>query len=165
MAELRVRVLDRDAFAPFGDVIETDGRPFDARNAGTAQRFGDLARVDLGGGPVAVGIFRSRGRELPVAIDLMERHPLGSQLFMPLGRVPYLVVVGLPTGGPAPGPLDAFWVPDGRGVNYRPGTWHLPLCPIGAGGDFLTIERGGDAANCDIHRYDDASCPVVRRLD
>jgi len=165
MIELRVGRLDRKAFAPFGDVIEADGHAAEPRNDGTAQRFGDVASIDLGGGAPSLSIFRSRARALPVEIDVVERHPLCSQLFVPLGPIPYLVVVALPTAGPVPGPLSAFWVADGRGVNYRPGTWHLPLCPVGAGGDFLTLDRAGPEANCDVHRYADADRPVVRRLD
>lgn len=145
---LRVEALTREAFAPFGDVIEAaSAAQTYAINAGTTTRFHDLARIDAdrdGGRPV-VSLFRAQPRELPFAITQLERHPLGSQAFVPLSQRPYLVVVAEdPAGTPR-----AFLARDGQGVNYRAGTWHHPLLALDEVSDFLVIDRAGPGNNCD----------------
>jgi ureidoglycolate lyase len=145
---LRVETLTREAFAPFGDVIEAaSAAQTYAINAGTTTRFHDLARIDAdrdGGRPV-LSLFRAQPRALPFAITLLERHPLGSQAFVPLSQRPYLVVVAEdPVGTPR-----AFLARDGQGVNYRAGTWHHPLLALDEVSDFLVIDRAGPGNNCD----------------
>jgi len=145
---LVVTPLTRDAFAPFGDVIEAAGAATAyAINAGTTTRFHDLATIDAardGGRPV-VSIFRAQPRELPLRVRMLERHPLGSQAFVPLGPQPYLIVVA---EDPAL-PPRAFLARDGQGINYRAGTWHHPLLALHAVSDFLVIDRAGPGNNCD----------------
>jgi ureidoglycolate lyase len=145
---LRVEPLTRAAFAPFGEVIEaaaaTDRY---AINSGTTERFHDLARIDASredGRPV-LSIFRAQPRQLPFTVTMLERHPLGSQAFVPLSRLPYLVVVA---ADPAAEPR-AFLARDGQGVNYHAGTWHHPLLALEAVSDFLVIDRAGPGNNCD----------------
>lgn len=151
MISLTPRLLTAEAFAPFGDVIETGSATPFAINDDMAQRYDDLAFVDTGdaGGHPNVSIFVSKPRPLPVVIDMVERHPLGSQLFVPLGNHPYLVAV---SGGAPPfdaADLSVFLVTDGSGVNYRKGLWHMPLCPLYEAGRFLVVDRGGPGDNCD----------------
>jgi len=139
------------AFAPFGEVIVVDAAKMPISiNAGNTERFHDLARLEAGPeGKLIVSIFRGQPRALPFAITMMERHPLASQAFMPLGDQPYLVVVARP--GPAPGPDDlrAFLARPGQGVNYAPGVWHHPLLALNRICDFLVIDRAGPGNNCD----------------
>ncbi|TDR38719.1 ureidoglycolate lyase [Tahibacter aquaticus] len=145
---LAVEPLTRDAFAPFGDVIEaaSAARTY-AINAGTTTRFHDLATVDTdreGGRPI-VSLFRAQPRELPFTVTMLERHPLGSQAFVPVSKKPYLVVVAeTPDAVPR-----LFLARNGQGVNYRAGTWHHPLLALGEVSDFLVIDRGGPGNNCD----------------
>lgn len=116
-------------------------------NEGTATRFDDLARVDCGeaGGRPILSIFRAAPRPLPFVVAMLERHPLGSQAFVPLGPAPYLVVVAPdPDGAPR-----AFLAAEGQGVNFHRGTWHHPLIALSQSSDFLVIDRGGPGANCD----------------
>jgi ureidoglycolate lyase len=145
---LRLEALTREAFAAFGDVIEAaSAAQTYAINAGTTTRFHDLARIDAdrdGGRPV-LSLFRAQPRELPFVITQLERHPLGSQAFVPLSQRPYLVVVA---EGPA-GTPRAFLARDGQGVNYRAGTWHHPLLALEAVSDFLVVDRAGPGDNCD----------------
>lgn len=145
---LPVEALTREAFAAFGDVIEpASAAQTYAINAGTTTRFHDLARIDAdrdGGRPV-LSLFRAQPRELPFAITHLERHPLGSQAFVPLSQRPYLVVVA---EDPA-GTLRAFLASNGQGVNYRAGTWHHPLLALDDVSDFLVIDRAGPGNNCD----------------
>ncbi|MEM7271377.1 MAG: ureidoglycolate lyase [Pseudomonadota bacterium] len=138
--------LMAEAFAPFGDVIETGADPVMINN-GTTERHHDLARVDLlgeGAHPL-INIFRGQPFEPPVEISIMERHPLGSQAFMPLSDRPYLIVVAEDREG-SPGKPVGF-LAKRQGVNYRAGVWHHPLLSLEAVSDFLVVDRGGDGVN------------------
>ena len=151
MNHLAVQALTAAAFAPFGEVLACEGARHYPINEGTTERYDDLARLDAGpGGRLIVSIFRGQPRRFPLRIAMMERHPLGSQAFMPLQRSPYLVVVAEP-GSPAsqPGPLHAFLARGDQGVNYSPGVWHYPLIALDAVSDFLVIDRRGTGHNCD----------------
>ncbi len=153
MAPLRPRPLEASAFAPYGDVIEAGGAVCRYEiNEGSTVRFHDLARIDPGaGGRAIVSIFRCRaGDESPVRIRTMERHPLGSQAFVPLGGGSWLVVVAPPGDTVAPGAIEAFVARGDQGVNLAPGVWHHPLIPCGDERDFLVIDRDGEGANCDV---------------
>jgi len=160
MNTLVPEALTAAAFAPFGEVIAADvAAQCLSINAGNTARYHDLARLDAGpDGRLIVSIFRGQPRTLPFVVSMMERHPLGSQAFMPLGQQPYLVVVARP--GPAPGADDlrAFLAQPGQGVNYAPGVWHHPLLALNAIGDFLVIDRSGPGDNCDEVGID----PAVR---
>jgi ureidoglycolate lyase len=143
---LHLKHLTSEAFAPFGEVIAiTADTAQRSINAGYAQRFDGLARVDTtaDGGQAVLSIFRTRPRQLPFKLSVMERHQLGSQLFMPLGAQRFVVVVAVAGPPPQPQHLHAFLVPPGQGINLARGTWHHPLLALDAGGDFLVIERGG----------------------
>lgn len=147
--------LTAEAFAPFGDVIEAAGPPSFAFNGGMADRFHDLARTDVvgEGGRIGVSIGRARPYALPLTLRLVERHPLGSQAFVPLGRDPFLVVVALHEGG-APGAPQAFLTAPGQGVNYLRGVWHGVLTPLDRAADFLIVDRIGPGPNLEEHVYD-----------
>jgi ureidoglycolate lyase len=148
MKPLRVELLTREAFAPFGDVIEaSDAARHFPINGGNTERFHDLAKLDAGAdGHVIVSIFRGQPRELPFEVKMVERHPRGSQAFMPLNGRDYLVVVA---SAPEPEALRCFLARGDQGVNYAAGTWHHPLLALDAVCDFLVIDRSGPGANCD----------------
>ncbi|NIE64245.1 ureidoglycolate lyase [Burkholderia sp. Ax-1719] len=147
---LTLEPLTREAFAPFGDVIELDGARHFPINGGTTERFHDLANIDVceAGGKPLVNVFRAQPRAWPVPIAMMERHPHGSQAFVPLGSARYAVVVA-PAGEFDPARLRAFWVDGTQGVNYARGVWHHPLLAFDRVSDFLVIDRGGVQPNCD----------------
>ena len=162
---LVIEALSAEAFAPFGDVIAArDGVKTFAINQGYATRFHDLARVDVAdqGGGVCVSIFQAVPRVLPMQLSVMERHPLGSQAFMPLSPLPYLVVVAEAAPGPDLARLRCFRAAPGQGVNYARGTWHHPLLALQAESEFLVVDRGGAAsdANCDEYPLTDTPCWV-----
>jgi len=148
---LRPLPLTARAFAPFGEVIQCEGAQHFPINADTTERFHDLARIEPGAdGRVIVSIFRAQPRDFPFSIAMLERHPLGSQAFMPLQGRPYLVVVAESNPLTAePGALHAFVARGDQGVNYSPGVWHHPLIAVGEVSDFLVIDRQGDGLNCD----------------
>lgn len=151
MLILRPQALTPEAFAPFGEVIAVGAasRQFTI-NGGNTERYHDLAALDAGPeGQLIVSIFRGQPRSLPFAVEMMERHPLGTQAFVPLNAEPYLIVVARP--GPAPGPEDlvAFLAQPGEGINYGRGVWHHPLLALNRICDFLVIDRSGPGHNCD----------------
>jgi ureidoglycolate lyase len=157
---LDVAPLTREAFAPFGDVIEVSeaARHFPI-NGGTTERYHDLADLDPGPhGRVIVSIFRGQPRALPLPITVMERHPQASQAFVPLSGRPYLVVVAPAGEAPTAADLRVFRAGPGQGINYAPGVWHHPLLALEAVSDFLVIDRAGPGPNCDEVAIDE---PVV----
>lgn len=138
-----------EAFAPFGDLIQTGTEPL-IINYGHTERHHDLAALDLlaqGGRPL-LSIFRSTPLPQPVTLKLMERHPLSSQAFVPLGNNPYLVAVA-PAGDFDPAALKLFVVGPDQGVNYHRGVWHHYCLALNGVSDFLVIDRGGKGPNCD----------------
>jgi len=143
---MKIEPLTREAFAPFGEVIETAGTPLHI-NQGFADRFDDLCKVDvIEGGVVKVSIFEARPRPQPIKIDLMERHPLGSQAFYPLQNEDWLVLV-------CAHPLDAnsfrcFRATGQQGVNYARNVWHFPLL-VFAPSRFIIVDRKGPGVNLD----------------
>jgi ureidoglycolate lyase len=150
-----VEPLTREAYAPFGQVIEIEGANHFPINNGMTERYHDLARIELGGvhpRPL-VSIARGRPYELPLSLATMERHPLGSQAFYPLSRHPFLSIVALDDGG-RPGTPRAFRCAPGQGINMAMNTWHAVLTPLEAESDFLLIDRGGDGTNLEEYVFD-----------
>ena len=141
---MNITPLTASAFAPFGEVLETTGTPLHI-NQGFADRFDDLCKVDvIEGGEVKVSIFEARPRPQPIKIDLMERHPLGSQAFYPLQNEDWLVLV-------CTDPLDAgsyhcFRATGQQGVNYARNVWHFPLL-VFAPSRFIIVDRKGPGNN------------------
>lgn len=150
--------LTRAAFAPFGDVIETDGARHYPINEGTTERYHDLAKVEATGAEarVLVSIFVGQPRPQPIAIKMVERHPLGTQAFLPLQEQEYLVVVAEDTPE-GPGPLHAFRASGCQGVNYHRNVWHHPLLVLEADSRFLVVDRGGAGNNLEEISLEDRS--------
>lgn len=149
MTTIAIAPLTREAFAPFGEVIDTSGEPF-VINAGFARRFNDLCTVETAAeGETNVSIFIARARALPLAIAMMERHPLGSQAFMPLQDAPWTVVVCTDPEDAAS--YRAFTCKGTQGVNYARNTWHFPLITFGEGDRFLVVDRKGPGNNLVEH--------------
>ncbi len=164
MITLRAEPLSGDRFAPYGQVIETSRDGAEAMNAARFERFDDLCDVDLiDDGRVSVSIARCRTpTTLPLQLDMLERHPLGSQAFIPLSPCKIVIVVAPPGEAVDTSALRAFVTNGRQGFNYRRGTWHMPLISFAAGQEYLIIDRGGKDANCEQHTLDDA---VVLQLD
>jgi len=153
--------LTRMAFSAFGDVIEASTKVKNFTiNDGFTQRYHDLAKVDVNDvdadknkGHAIVSIFRSTPLAQPIAIKMMERHPHGSQAFIPMGENPYLVVVA-PSGELDINSIEVFIAKSNQGVNYHKGTWHHFCLALDSDSDFLVIDRGGAGDNCDVYELD-----------
>ena len=140
------RALTADAFAPYGDVIEVSGDPDRIINQGMCGRHHDLARLDFGSGRAGVSLFDARARSLPYTVEMVERHPDGSQAFIPLDGVPMLVIVADDRNG-EPSGLEAFVSQPGQSINLHRGTWHGVLAPLGRPGRYVVVDRVGDGPN------------------
>jgi ureidoglycolate lyase len=147
MRTLPIAPLTKAAFAPFGEVVELDGAARININYGFAERVNGLARIDVAaaGGGVNVSLFIAKTRPHPIAIKLMERHPLGSQLFYPGQDAPWLVVVCADPREPAS--YRAFAATGRQGVNYARNVWHHPLLVTADDHRFLVLDRAGPGDN------------------
>lgn len=140
--------LTAAAFAPFGDVLDATGE-FRPINAGFCRRHHDRARIDFADGRAGISIFDAVPRALPYSLDLIERHPLGSQAFIPMTAVPFLMIVAESPDDPP----RAFLTNGAQGINLHRGTWHGVLTPLSAPGLFAVVDRIGEGANLEEHRY------------
>ena len=155
---LRPLPLTAERFAPFGDVIAASPRSDASMNDARFDRFASLAKIDADGG-AAISIVRSRSpTALPHRFDMVERHPLGSQAFVPLGSFPFVVVVAPPGESVDPAELRAFVTDGSQGINYHRGTWHMPLIALQAGQRFLVVDRSSGEGNCEPRIFEQ---PVV----
>ncbi|WP_170443576.1 ureidoglycolate lyase [Ruegeria arenilitoris] len=145
--------LTAQAFAPFGDVLEVSGAPDKIINQGQCGRYHDRAVLDFADGSAGISLFDANPRTLPYQLDMVERHPLGSQAFIPMSHQPFLVIVAPDEDG-VPGRPLAFVTRPGQGVNYHRGTWHGVLTPLHAPGLFAVVDRIGSGANLEEHWFD-----------
>ncbi len=152
---ISIEPLTREAYAPFGQVIEIEGAQHYPINGGMTERYHDLARVELGGvhARPLISIARGQPYTLPLTLKMVERHPFGSQAFYPLAPRPFLSIV-CPDEGGIPGTPRAFMCSPGQGINMAMNTWHGVLTPLGEVTDFLIIDRGGDGNNLEEYFFD-----------
>lgn len=150
---LTLTPLTAKAFAPFGDVLDVSGDPDKIINAGLCGRYHDRATLDFSDGRAGISLFQGQPRDFPIVLDLVERHPDGSQAFLPMSQDPFVVVVA-PDAGGKPGQPQAFLTAPGQGVNYHKGTWHGVLTPLRAPGLFAVVDRIGDGPNLEEHHFD-----------
>ena len=152
MTEIVIRPIDAAAFAPFGDVIDCAGDPDRIINQGLCGRYHDRARLDFADGRAGVSLFKAEPRTLPLTLEMVERHPDGSQCFIPMSMDPFLVIVAPDEDG-APGTPLAFETAPGQAVNFHRGTWHGVLTPLYAPGLFVVVDRIGAGANLEEHWF------------
>ncbi|TBV11116.1 ureidoglycolate lyase [Stutzerimonas kirkiae] len=167
MRTLTIEPLTQSAFAPFGDVIESAGRDFFMINNGSTRRYHRLSTVETAAAEdeVLISIFRAQALPRPLPIAMLERHPLGSQAFMPLHGKPFLIVVAPIGEEPQPGQIHAFISNGRQGVNYRRGVWHHPVLSIAPEDDFLVIDRAGAGNNCDEHLFPEDQRVLLSLVD
>lgn len=152
---LTLSALTAEAFAPFGDVLDVSGAPDKIINQGLCGRHHDRARLDFGDGRAGISLFNAEPRQFPITLDMVERHPEGSQAFIPMSLHPFVVVVAPDENG-KPGAPRAFLTEAGQAINLHRGTWHGVLTPIHAPGLFAVVDRIGDGANLEEHWFETA---------
>ncbi|QIE45034.1 ureidoglycolate lyase [Pseudohalocynthiibacter aestuariivivens] len=150
---IRIEPLSVEAFAPYGDLMQASGPPDKLINLGRCGRFHDRARLDFADGRAGISIFQAEVETLPLALQLVERHPEGSQAFVPMSFDPFLVVVATDADGVPQNPR-AFMTAPGQAINFHRGTWHGVLAPLCAPGLFAVIDRIGDGANLEEYWFD-----------
>ena len=147
--------ISRSNFAEYGDLISTSSiNPMDI-NAGYAKRFDNLANLNTlkDDGKTIVSIFSALKRVFPMKIDMMEKHPLGSQAFIPMKETTFLCFVAPPGEFPEINKIQSFIIPPQTGINYKPGIWHFPLIST-ENTNFLVIDRKGKGKNLVIHKFE-----------
>lgn len=151
MSVLVARPLTAEAFAPFGDVIDATGDPDWLINEDRCGRHHDRARLDFADGRAGISVFDSRTVTLPCPLAMVERHPLGSQAFLPIGAATCLIVVAEDEDD-HPVRLRAFRSRPGQGFNILRNVWHGVLAPLDEG-RFFVIDRIGEGTNLEIHDF------------
>ena len=147
--------ITRLNFAAFGDLISSDDvKPMDI-NAGFAKRFDNLANINTSKdkGETIVSIFSALRRTFPMKIDMMEKHPLGSQALIPMKQTTFLAFVAPPGDYPEIKKIESFIVLPGMGINYKAGIWHFPLIST-ENMNFLVVDRKGVGNNLIIHNFE-----------
>lgn len=139
------------AFSPFGDVLDCSGEPDLMINKGACGRWHDRAQLDFGeNGRAGISLFRAFPRTLPYTLDLLERHPLGSQAFVPMTASAFLICVA-EDHDDAPATPIAFLAAPGQGANIHRNVWHGVLTPLEEPGLFAVVDRIGPGSNLDEH--------------
>ncbi|MEM7068992.1 MAG: ureidoglycolate lyase [Pseudomonadota bacterium] len=154
MKTINIQPMDEAAFAPFGEVIDFDRDLSFMINDGMCGRYHAIAHTDVTSddGNAIISLFRATPYPLPLKLKLMERHPLGSQAFIPLQNNPYLVIVAPDEDG-QPGTPMAFITKESQGVNYHKNVWHAVLTPISSPSDFAVVDREGEGNNLEEHYF------------
>ena len=147
--------ITKNNFSQFGDMISTkDIKPIEINN-GYAKRYDEIANLNTSkdNGVTTISIFSALKRNFPMKIDMMEKHPLGSQAFIPMKETTFLAFVAPNGDKPDLNKIEAFIIPPGIGVNYKPGTWHFPLIST-EDMNFLVVDRKGPGDNLVIKNLD-----------
>lgn len=150
--KIQIQPLTPEAFTPYGDVLDCRGAPDKIINQGLCGRYNDRATIDIDNGRAGLSLFNAEPRALPLRLDMVERHPEGSQAFVPMSEHPFLVIVA-PDDNGRPGVPMAFKTAPGQAINFHKNTWHGVLTPLANPGLFAVVDRIGDGANLEEHWY------------
>jgi len=145
---IRPEPLTKEAFLPFGEVLESEGVNPQYINFGNTKKYANLAKITIAdNGSGQLSIYRSSAIDLPFRIHLMECHPLGSQAFYPLHERPFPVIVALPGSVPDPSDIKVFLTNGRQGVNFLPGVWHHYQLTLGQDSDYIVVDRDSSGDN------------------
>ena len=150
--ELQTQPLTTNAFKAFGEIIDATGVPDKIINQGLCGRYHDLANLDFTSGKAGISVFNAEARSLPFKLEMMERHPEGSQAFIPMHQYPFLIIVSHDKNGVPDTPISFISKP-GQGINIFKNTWHGVLCPLHSPGLFAVIDRIGEGPNLEEHWF------------
>ena len=146
--------ISKENFSLFGDLITSNDIDPININAGYAKRYDNLANINTekDGGKTIISIFSASKRSFPMTIDMMEKHPLGSQAFIPMKETTFLCFVAPPGDKPDINKIQTFIIPPKMGINYKPGVWHFPLIST-ENTNFLVVDRKGNGENLIIYNF------------
>ena len=152
--KIKPKKINKKNFSKFGQIIDTNKKNYFRINNGYAKRYDNLGKINTSTkkGKAIVSIFSAKKRPFPMKIDMMEKHPLGSQAFIPMKETSFLVFVAPKGAKPNPKKIEAFTIPKQTGINYNPGVWHFPLIST-KDMNFLVIDRKGKGKNLIIHKF------------
>ena len=146
--------ITKENFAKYGDMISTkDIKPLEINN-GYAKRYDGIANLNTSSdnGETTISIFSALKRNFPMKIDMMEKHPLGSQAFIPMKETSFFAFVAPKGNRPNLRKIKSFIIPKQTGINLNPGIWHFPLIST-KNMNFLVIDRKGKGKNLIIHKF------------
>lgn len=143
---LTVYSLDDASFKPFGDVLQSQDEPTMIINQGNCARYCNIATLDFSDGKAGISVFHAKPYTSPLTLSMLERHPDGSQAFIPLSEEPFLVIVAEDQNG-TPGVPKVFLTNGYQGINYHRNIWHGVLTPIKGNGLFAVVDRIGGGKN------------------
>jgi ureidoglycolate lyase len=152
---IKPKPITKENFKKFGDMITTDDiKPLEI-NDGYAKRYDGIVNLNTkkDNGESTISIFSALKRSFPMKVNMMEKHPLGSQAFIPMKETTFLAFVAPEGDKPDLNKLESFIIPKGKGVNYNPGIWHFPLIAT-EDMNFLVVDRKGKGDNLILNNLD-----------
>lgn len=153
MKTITPQPLTAQAFAPFGEVLDCAGDPDKLINQGLCGRYHDRATLNFDEGRAGISLFNAQARALPYTLEMMERHPQGSQAFIPMSHTGFLIIAA-PDAGNRPDTPLAFLSQPGQAINFHKNTWHGVLTPLSDPGLFAVIDRIGAGDNLEEHWFE-----------
>ena len=152
--KIKPKKISKKNFKKFGQMIDTNKKKYFKINNGFAKRYDNLGKIDTSSkkGKTIVSIFSAKKRSFPMKIDMMEKHPLGSQAFVPMKETSFLVFVAPRGQKPNIKKIESFRIPKQTGINLKSGIWHFPLIST-KNMNFLVIDRKGKGKNLVIHKF------------
>lgn len=151
---IKTKALTPEDFGPFGDILEAVGDPDKLINEGRCGRFHDRAQLDFSDGRAGISVFQAQKAALPYSLQMVERHPEGSQAFIPMSAQPFLVIVAEDNNGAPDIPL-AFTTLPGQAINFHRGVWHGVLTPLSDPGLFVVVDRIGEGENLEEYWFEE----------
>ncbi len=152
--KIKPKKVSKKNFKKFGQIIDASKKKYFRINNGYAKRYDNLGKIDTSSkkGKTIVSIFSAKKRRFPMKVDMMEKHPLGSQAFVPMKETSFFVFVAPKGDKPNLKKIESFKIPKQTGINLNPGIWHFPLISI-KNMNFLVIDRKGKGNNLIIHKF------------
>ena len=152
--KIKPKKINKKNFNKFGQIIDTSKKKYFRINNGYAKRYDNLGKINTSTkkGKTIVSIFSAKTRKFPMKVDMMEKHPLGSQAFIPMKETSFLVFVAPRGNKPDINKIQSFVVPKQTGVNYKAGIWHFPLISM-KNMNFLIVDRKGKGNNLVIYKF------------
>ena len=151
---IKPKTINKKNFSKFGQIIDTSKKTYFRINNGYAKRYDNLGKINTSTkkGKTIVSIFSAKKRLFPMKIDMMEKHPLGSQAFIPMKETSFFAFVAPKGNRPNLKKIKSFIIPKQTGINLNPGIWHFPLIST-KNMNFLVIDRKGKGKNLIIHKF------------